>query len=83
VWRSPNPNAADLNDVRWEPVHDFGADVWVALLASGWSPQGVALYLSARTITHLGGGGIDIGPPVVQRSEDGGQSWVALSIPGN
>jgi hypothetical protein len=81
VWRSPNPNAADLNDVRWEPVHDFGEDVWVGLLASGWSPHGVALYLSARTITHLGGSAIDIGPPVVQRSEDNGQTWEPLSIP--
>ncbi len=83
VWRSSNPNAADLNDVRWEPVHDFGEDVWVALLASGWSPHGVALYISTRAVTHLGGSAIDIGPPIVQRSEDNGQTWQSLSIPVN
>jgi hypothetical protein len=83
LWRSSNPNAADLNDVRWEKIHDFGPDVMVEVLASGQSAQGTALYVSIRTVTQLGGGTIDIGPPIVHRSEDGGQTWEPLSIPGD
>jgi hypothetical protein len=42
VWRSPNPTV-EMNNVKWEKVHDFGEMRWATMLASGWSPQGLAL----------------------------------------
>ncbi len=68
LWRSPNPNTPDLNEVRWEPVYDFGEDTFVELLASGWSPQppGLALYAKVDRVLH--------------RSLDGGQTWQPFPI---
>ncbi len=84
LWHSSNPSATNLSDVRWELVHDFGEDVDVNLLASGWSSRGVALYVSVRDVTRLDdAGAIDVGPPVVHRSEDGGQTWTAIPVPDN
>jgi hypothetical protein len=81
LWRSPNPAASDSADVRWELVHDFGSDVQVSLLASGWSPQGLALYANMWPLTPLSGGGASVGSPVLYRSLDGGQSWEPLATP--
>lgn len=81
LWRSSNPAASNLGDVRWALVHDFGENVEVVVLASGWGSQGVALYVAIRPITPLGNGAIEIGPPVIHRSEDGGQTWTPLPIP--
>lgn len=68
LWRSPNPNTPDLNEVRWELVHDFGEDTFVELLASGWSPQppGLALYANVDGALH--------------QSLDGGQTWNPFPI---
>jgi hypothetical protein len=70
LWRSPNPAVADVNAIRWEQVLDFGPGVQGELLASGWSPQGLALYANLT----------QTGLPVLHRSEDGGQMWTPLSI---
>ena len=40
LWRSLNPNTADVADVQWELVHDFGSNAQVSLLASGWARRG-------------------------------------------
>jgi hypothetical protein len=81
LWRSPNPDATNLSDVRWELVHDFGSETGVRLLASGWSPQGMALYANIWPLTPLPGGGFSPGAPVLERSPDRGQTWESLGNP--
>jgi hypothetical protein len=81
IWRSLNPNVPDLNEVDWELVHDFGQDVQVDLLASGWSPQGLALYANLWPLQWLDAGYAEVGPSVLHRSLDGGQTWAQLPIP--
>ncbi len=75
-----NPSVADVNQVTWEMVHDFGEGTLVTVLASGWSPQGLALYarLSPANCSPLAGVSCD---STVQRSLDGGRSWSPVVIP--
>jgi hypothetical protein len=81
LWRTLNPSLADVNAVHWELVHDFGHDVQVELLASGWSPQGLALYANVWPLTWLDASSAQVGAPVLSRSLDGGQTWAAMSLP--
>ena len=81
LWRSRNPNTTDVVDVQWELVHDFGPDAQVSLLASGWGPQGLAIYANIRPLTPLAGGGATVGNPVLYRSLDSGQTWEPLATP--
>jgi hypothetical protein len=81
LWRSHNPNTADVADVKWELVHDFGPDAQVSLLASGWGPRGLAIYANIWPLTPLAGGGATVGNPVLHRSPDGGQTWEPLATP--
>ena len=81
LWRSPNPNTADVADVQWELVHDFGSNTQVSLLASGWGPQGLAIYANMLPLTPLAAGGASVGNPVLHRSLDGGQTWEPLATP--
>jgi hypothetical protein len=81
LWRSSNPNTADVTDIRWELVHDFGPDAQVSLLASGWGPQGLAIYANIWPLTPLAGGGAAVGNPALHRSLDGGQTWELLATP--
>ena len=71
MWRSLNPSAPDLNAVKWELVHDFGAGPRVVLLASGTRPQGLELYAQFLPLD---------GDAYVQRSLDGGQTWAKMEI---
>jgi hypothetical protein len=74
LWRTLNPSIPDVNGVQWELVHDFGGDVaWATLLASGWSPQGLALYALLTPWLDKPSG--TIGDPVLHRSLDGGLTW--------
>jgi hypothetical protein len=80
LWRTSNPAAPDLNGVRWEVVHDYGPDVsWATLLASGWSPQGLALYANLSPWLDRAAG--RTGSPLLHRSLDGGQTWEPLPVP--
>ena len=80
LWRSLDPRMPDVNAVQWERVHDFGPDVsWATLLASGWSPQGLALYANLSPWIDKSTG--EVGPPVLYRSLDGGQTWSPLPLP--
>ena len=80
LWVSHNPSAADLAGVRWEKIRDFDTTARVSLLASGWGPQGLALYANiwpdwyAESSTAPGMG-------VLHRSLDGGVTWDALPTP--
>ena len=80
LWRTSNPNTPDRNDVQWEMVHNFGRDSWVELLASGWGPEGLALYANMRPLDwkdeHA-----EVGDAVLHRSVDGGQTWTPLPLP--
>ena len=79
LWRSRNPGA-DMGQIQWEPLHDFGPDVWAHLLAAGPGSNGPALYANVTSVRQLGGGFIEVGPALLQRSLDGGQTWTALPI---
>jgi len=81
LWRSPNPNTADVADVQWELVHDFGSNAQVSPLASGWGPNGLAIYTNIWPLTPLAGGGATVGNPMLHRSLDGGQTWEPLATP--
>ena len=81
LWRTLNPGAPDVNDVRWELVHDFGRDKQVELLASGWSPDGLALYANLRPLDWKDENLAKVGHPVLYRSLDGGETWSSLPIP--
>jgi hypothetical protein len=86
LWRASNPDTADMADVIWELVHDFGPDMQVSLLASGWAPQGLAIYANIWPLTPLAGGGATVGGatasnPALHRSPDGGQTWEPLATP--
>lgn len=69
IWRTLNPSAPDINAVMWEMVHDFGEGPRVSLLASGTSAQGLTLYAQFSPLN---------GDPYVQRSPDGGKTWMRL-----
>lgn len=80
LWRSLDPRTPDVNAVQWELVHDFGPDIsWATLLASGWSPDGLALYANLSSWVDKSTG--EVGPPALHRSLDGGQTWASLLIP--
>ena len=70
----------DVNEVQWEPVHDFGRDVQVELLASGWSPEGLALYANLSPLDWQDASYALVGDPVPHRSLDGGRTWTALLL---
>jgi hypothetical protein len=80
LWRSRNPGA-DLPEIEWELLHDFGPDVVAHLLASGPGPTGPALYANLTSIRQLEEPFIETGPAVLHRSLDAGQTWSALPIP--
>jgi hypothetical protein len=81
LWRALDPNVPDVNAVQWEIVHDFGRDVQVELLASGWSPDGLALYANFWPLTWLDASSAEVGAPLLHRSLDGGQNWAPLPLP--
>ncbi|MGB0388343.1 MAG: hypothetical protein ACPGWR_26285 [Ardenticatenaceae bacterium] len=69
LWRSPNPRQANLDDVRWEEIHEFSPHVVVRLLAAGGTPDGEGLGFYATLDSQL------------HYSPDAGQSWQKLTIP--
>jgi hypothetical protein len=70
-----------VDDVTWEMVHDFGQDRHVELLASGWSPEGLALYANFWPLTWVDEGYASVGDAVLHRSLDGGATWSPLPLP--
>jgi BNR/Asp-box repeat len=79
LWVSHNPNAADLAEVQWEKIRDFDATARVLLLASGWGPEGTALYANIWPDWYVGGAAPATGG--LNRSLDGGYTWEALPTP--
>ncbi|MDQ4075961.1 MAG: hypothetical protein M3220_06910 [Chloroflexota bacterium] len=73
LWRSTNPRAENVDEVRWQKVHDFGPGLNVKLLASKRSNQGLTLFASFDPLD-------DQSPAQLHRSHDGGQSWQPLTI---
>ncbi len=71
VWRSPNPNAP-MDAVKWERVYDFGDAAWASMLASGWSPQGLALYARVTLADYQ---------QILMRSLDSGKTWTTVKTP--
>ncbi len=80
LWRSRNPGA-DLAEIEWELLHDFDPDVWARLLAHGGGPTGPVLYANLTTVRQLEEPFIEIGPAILHRSLDTGQTWSVLPIP--
>lgn len=78
VWRANDPGRPDVKAVTWDLVYDFGDNVIANLLASGWSPQGLALY--ARLAPTNCTASDPKCTTSVQRSLDGGRTWAPLVI---
>ena len=73
LYRSLNANALNLDEVTWEQVYDFGAGRTASPLAIGWGPNGAALYVNVSDMSDW--------LPHLMRSDDGGQTWVELTLP--
>ena len=80
LWRSRNPGA-NLAEIEWERLHNFGPDVVARLLAHGGSPTGPVLYANLTTIRQLEEPFIETGPAILHRSLDTGQTWSVVPIP--
>jgi hypothetical protein len=80
LWVSHNPGAADPADVQWEEIREFDATARVSLLASGWGPEGAALYAIIWP-TWYAGPDTPPGPGILNRSLDGGETWEAMPVP--
>jgi ligand-binding sensor domain-containing protein len=72
LWRSCQPRLTDAKAIQWEQLYNFGPEVHVELLASGWSPSGLALYVNLSSAQD--------GEPVLHRSLNGGHTWAPLKI---
>jgi ligand-binding sensor domain-containing protein len=73
LWRTCQPRVQDVNAVEWESLHEFGETLQVEILASGWSPNGQALYINLKDVT-------DTSEQILHRSLDGGHTWSPLPI---
>jgi hypothetical protein len=80
LWGSRNPNAPDPAEVAWEKIRDFDATARFSLLASGWGPEGAALYANIWPNWYAGPD-TPPGPAVLSRSLDGGKTWESLLTP--
>ena len=72
VWRSRNPSVVDISKVAWEPVYEFGDNQWATILASGTTPQGLALYVRLTDLEN--------NRSTIVRSLDTGKTWKAIEI---
>ena len=81
LWRSANANDPDIGKISWEMVHEFGANVLVAVLASGATPQGLAIYVRLSTANCSPSTGIPC-YSFVQRTTDNGKTWTTVDVPG-
>jgi len=79
IWRATDPSRPDVKAVTWDQIYDFGENVVVYLLASGWSPQGLAIYARV-TPTNCNSTTDPKCITSVQRSLDGGKSWTQMQI---
>jgi hypothetical protein len=79
LWVSHNPDAADPADVQWDKIRDFDTTARVLLLASGWGPEGLALYANIWPDWYAGGAAPATGG--LNRSLDGGYTWEVLPAP--
>jgi hypothetical protein len=77
LWRSRNPTTPDFGALNWEQVFQFDPNMTVNILASGATPQGLALYV---TLEPKSGTNVT---STVYRSTDSGRSWSPLDIPRN
>ncbi len=80
LWISRNPGV-DMAQIQWQQLHDFGPDLWAHLLAAGPGSNGPTLYANLTAVRQLGGGSIDIGPALLEKSLDSGQTWSTIPIP--
>lgn len=79
IWRATDPARPNVSAVTWDQIYDFGENVIANLLASGWSPQGLALY-ARLTPTNCSSATDSKCVTNVQRSLDGGKSWTQLVV---
>ncbi len=78
LWRTRNPQVSDEKAVVWEKVSDFPPELWATLLASGGTPQGLALFVRlAPSNCNVYDARCD---PLIERSVDGGKTWKRLAI---
>ncbi|MGB0388199.1 MAG: WD40/YVTN/BNR-like repeat-containing protein [Ardenticatenaceae bacterium] len=72
LWRTQNPKEVDGNQIEWELAQDFN-DVLVELLATGQSPDGLAIYVNLRPRPG--------DPATAMKSLNGGRTWSLITLP--
>jgi hypothetical protein len=81
LWRSANANDPDIGKISWQMINEFGANVFATVLASGATPQGLAIYVRLMNANCNPSAGIQC-YPIVQRTLDNGKTWTTIHMPG-
>lgn len=81
LWRSANANDPDIGKISWQMINEFGANVLATVLASGTTPQGLAIYVRLMNANCNPSAGI-LCYPIVQRTLDNGKAWTTIDMPG-
>ncbi len=76
LWRSTNPDVANIRNVQWSEVYAAVQGVNIELLASGWSPQEDELSIYAN-FTQLVD---DQWVYALYRSLDSGRTWAPVIV---
>ena len=80
LYVSYNAYTPNLADITWQPVHTFVPAYRPIPLAVGYAPDGSALYVSLFSWVSDGGSSWKMYGRTM-RSDDGGATWLPITIP--
>jgi len=67
LWRSPNPNTPNPENIHWDLVNSFDASQPITLLGASWPNNQLVLFANLNNAPHY--------------SLDRGATWAALPVP--
>lgn len=76
LWRSTNPDALTIAEVRWDAIYTTAPGINLELLSSGWSPQEDQISIYAN-FTQVVDGKLVY---ALYRSPDSGRTWEPVVI---